>query len=1043
MSLQVLPSSQNDYLNQRIKSLDLSKKEARKYGILSDDNDNIVLLSRLLNGEFAQKTINQKFIDKRNKGKSGAIEQNEFIKAIRFNPSYLKANPTYYSKKEKNFKETPKYLFERGYNLLNYMPLVCEAYNASKKIDILTFQEGTFKAVAHDKNGLFAINGNGILNYKLTNDLKELILKTGLENFVIFHDGDFNQISTKGEILSDKRVNDFKTSALNLANQLYNFQKEHDLKFNIYYAAVNPKQAAKGFDDLLEQERKTGNESAVIEAYKNKVDNKYFIFRKLFKSSARKQIEKYLNIDSLERFYDANKDVLSKIFVFNGVKYQQHKNGSLVVIKNNYLKVDTTNLKVKKYLGEQEDEIYKLIQKYKRIAIDAPTGAGKTTLLLNIIELLKLTGRKAVFVAPTQILTKAIFEDAKNKYINTSILCGGVPTDLNYLDSSLIISTYDKLTHVTDIENRVLIVDESHNLVSAYSYRNEAIKYFQIAIHNAQKTVLLSGTHNDLMLNVFDFHKVKIQVEQQQIVNVLNYVCKSEKDRLTQLLTLLDYNTSQFNDNIDIVLFNSEKQLQIIKETVIKNYDLEESQVCIITSNEKDGAVYQSIINDKIIPKGIKLVLTTCILAEGISINNTNISSLIAVSTHQQKLSTELLKQFSARLRNLKEVDLHLILQSEKILNSSYLDNKLSIFESDVLSAKAQIIKAKSIVKNRSEYLNNAYDYDSTFINHTDKTIFHNHIFETSFNSFHVNKLSILSDIEERQNIDRNNLVLLSELSEYDNVKIVSENELNTGDDLVCEIEVKQMQTSLKEAKKAIKEQKESAILTASQLLQDEEKAAVFVESVYFEKKQNRQLKSYLEKLHFKSKPSFQSAESLEFSEKHNDLINTNFCNEIVKAYVFLKAANAPLSVFKTFIDNWNIKEFKRFKKRFKFFVKLEQSKSAKHKISNLELLDLNSKYEFYKIAVEKINDKTILTSKNINYIITNCKCYKKCKCKAKKYSIREAKQALELFYDFDIKRNSKKEYIYCNFKNIQSEFYEYLSKNVDFKEIDKNILTV
>jgi len=105
-----------------------------------------------------------------------------------------------------------------------------------------------------------------------------------------------------------------------------------------------------------------------------------------------------------------------------------------------------------------------------------------------------------------------------------------------------------------------------------------------------------SGTHNDLMLNVFDFHKVKIKQLEQQIINTTSYECKGEKERLTQLLQLLEYNTNQFNDNIDLVLFNSEKQLQIIKETVIKNYDLEESQVCIITSNEKDGAVYQSII---------------------------------------------------------------------------------------------------------------------------------------------------------------------------------------------------------------------------------------------------------------------------------------------------------------------------------------------------------------------------------------------------------------------------------------------------------------
>jgi len=275
------------YYQSRLDSLSLSKDEALKYGILSNKNDDIELLSRSITGDFAEKVLNSKRV------KTGKLAVKEFIKTTRFNPSYLAKN-----------KDCPKYLFEKGYNLLNFMPLVCDAYNASKQIDTLTIQEGTFKAVAHDKNGLFALNANGILNYKLTPQLKELILKTKPKQFNIFHDGDFNKISTKGDVLSDKRVRMFLISALNFANQLFRFLEENNLKCKVFYSAVNPCQDAKGFDDLLEQER--SNKNKVIDAFKSSKDSEYFIFRKLCKTTVKDKLEQLLNISSLEQFYEAN-----------------------------------------------------------------------------------------------------------------------------------------------------------------------------------------------------------------------------------------------------------------------------------------------------------------------------------------------------------------------------------------------------------------------------------------------------------------------------------------------------------------------------------------------------------------------------------------------------------------------------------------------------------------------------------------------------------------------------------------------------------------
>lgn len=1017
----------SNYYDQRIKSLSLSSGEAvKKYGVLTDEYDNILIRSRSLNGNFRQYLVNSKQV------KAGKTPVYEYPHTKRFNPSFLAKN-----------KDCPKYLFPKNQNFINWMPRSCNAFKEVQTVDSLTIQEGAFKAVQMDKNGFCSVAPNGILNYKLTNDLKEFILTTNPKRIILFYDGDFKNAGRshkKTGIVTDKRQNMFFRSALNMSNSLFDFITEHDLQTLIYFCAVNPNQSAKGYDDLILQERnKNGGCGvlSVVNAFKSCKDSEYFIFKKLFKTTNEKALKKYLQIDNLERFYNHHKAHIKDFFVFKGVKYIKHENGRFTIIKNDYIKINTTHLVVNKFLSEKEKEIFSIIKSQKLTAIDAPTASGKTTLLLNLIELFKKLGLKVVFALPTQILTKSVYKDAiknnnnndiqqtslfpvpktfaiKNNNNDVAILCGGVHVASDYLDKSLIVTTYDKLRSVSDISERILIVDESHNLVSAFSYRANAVRYFQTAFKTAAKTVLLSGTHNDLMLNVFGFHKIKIKQLKQQNVKIFDYETNDFTSKAMQLLE-----QRENSNNVDVILMNSNEQLEIFKSLIIKKFNYSNDEICILNSDTKDSDIYLSIINDKKIKEGVKIVLATQIIAEGISIENKNLGKFIGISTRHQRLSTELIKQATARFRKLSNIDFYLILPSEHVLSSSYLTNKLNTFEHEVLKAKAQILELKSIASDRKKYLSDVLEYDEFFNNHIENTTFYRTVFETTFGAFEVDKLCILSEILEEQNKHRNNLVLVSELQEYEN--IIFADVKHADGNFKDEIEAYELKKYVTEQRQTIKLEKERALLIASNMMKDSSQASILIDSVYFTKKEtNRSLKAYIENYFYSNSRIVQSVDSLNFSNENKELLNTNYFNEIVKSYIyFYHVQLLDNDDVKGILNDFDKFDFKVFKSRLTLFstIAMNNDKKLKKELSNIEKAELKAKYKFYKNALEVIKHDTVITSRNITNIL-------------KGYKAKEAKKTLYLFFDFKEKKNARNIIEYRNFEDLQLTFYKKISNS-------------
>lgn len=1055
MFLQVPSISQNDYKKfalQQFKEIGFkNEKEALENGFSYDVRGNVIYSFKsletglpVLNSEPTNKDAFKRSL----KNKMGTVEPIYTpVISKRLHPSIIDYHTV-------RGEKVGKYKFPAGYNIVYWSNSIIAAYNEASKGIRIVIQEGAKKAASMSLNGFYALAPNGINNYRLTKELKDLIKKCYVSRIDICYDADFFELSSSGEV-TDKRPRNFYKSCLSFANKFFEFIRDENLDCSLYFCAIKDNHDAKGIDDLFYKYRLLGRENEVIEAFEEGKTNDFFIFKKLVKSKAKKRLSKLIGLTSHRTFYDAHQKAIEENkgkFVFNGAKYQRHKDGRFILIELPKVGIDKTIIKVNKYLSSNakdsrltkaEKAIFELIKTNQKLSVAAPTGCGKTTALLNLIQtVIDKLGLKVIFCAPTQLLTKSIFKDAKAKYKSDVAILTGEYKTANHNDKNIIVCTYDQLSKIDDLDERLLIVDESHNLVSAFTYRKTALQFIQLAFSIAAKTVLLSGTPNDLMSKIFNFKAVQIKQKKAQQVKVFSYETET-KDIVFQLSKILNYGSRLKNDCFDLVLFNNKEELEAIKAVFSDRYDLTNDEIVIISSDVKgevnttSKAVYDSIANKKLIPSGVKLILTTCIMAEGISIENTNVGKLVTISTHRSKLDIETIKQFSARLRKLDKLDLHCIVPNETALNKQFLSCPERTATTEIKHVELKLSNLKADFEDQEKKYGYNYNYDEKFLSHIDKNTLLKYIFETNYGQFHIDKLFILSDIQQEKNKTRNNVALFSELELFENITIASDKEkAELSEKGLSEAENIILKSEIEEKQQDIREHKKEALELAKSWLLDSEIESVFIESLYHSKNAtNRQLTEYLEAFYFELKPSFASLEVKQFIDDNRALFDTNYFNEIVKAFVFLRLFINDENFIIDTILNYKKSHFRKLQKRIVFLFRHSVYMSNRNELSNLQ------KAEMKAIAKLDFSLKKVVSSDSVFYSSPLRSYSKKINQKSifniggkNTHSLSRSQiiDSLGLLYDFKAVRMASTDYVYKEFKDLTNE-------NIEIQKMLKN----
>lgn len=326
--------------------------------------------------------------------------------------------------------------------------------------------------------------------------------------------------------------------------------------------------------------------------------------------------------------------------------------------------------------GHLTAEVIKdLIERKQRLLVDSPTGSRKTSTSIQAFkelyrqtivafrELWKQNKQGEchfyIFSAPTIPLTEQVAKEhdipcikggmtnLKTEVVNRSTESGGV-----------YVCTYDKTAEVIQLLTEgidhqgiepkfTVIVDEIHKFTEAYNYRYAAIDKIKNLAEKTVSFIGLSGTPEDVLKENFD-KLIKIDTGDNtspcKNYRVFTYEKKADAD------VMLIPTIQELLKRTKLLLFINDKD-RITRIRDILRYKGISTKV--VTSDTKKSPTYLDIVENKTITDDVQVVISTSVLADGVTIlNKPDWSCLVVTDVGTRAFfNPSTIKQISNRFR--------------------------------------------------------------------------------------------------------------------------------------------------------------------------------------------------------------------------------------------------------------------------------------------------------------------------------------------------------------------------------------------------------
>jgi hypothetical protein len=565
----------------------------------------------------------------------------------------------------------PKYISEPGQTPVAYpTPSAITAYQRETKGGTITFIEGYFKALALSRAGGESVAFGGLGLYNLNSETRKYLNVRRPDKILIAYDGDYSEVrrdKETGRKTSQRKINFFR-SALRFAQQLNDYLASIGHKAKIVWVAVNPDNPAKGADDLLAA---AANPAEVVEDLLNLREGANWTFTKLHATTYEARLKQRFTLDSATCFYHEHADEIGlEIFTYSGLDFRMDE-GELVMVSDPYdVVVDLIPLTITTHLSDETAALDNLLKQYRSLAIQADTGTGKTTFVINWAI---RTGQRLVIVVPTRIQCKQLAKDYPSVFAVYGVAESGRAEQC--LDTQIIVATYDTIHHIPDLANRALVIDEGHNLVNQYGQTRGAVKLFrartltrlQQLAGTAQQVVYLSGTMPKALLHAYGIRMVDVRRLNSPTVHLRRLTAYKDTPQAhaatlaSQLIEDLKTNPHQ----VHFALFNNTKLLNLLRAQLIEASYLKADEIEVLSRtnyNAGETSALDDLVERSEIRPGVRLVLTTSIISEGMNIKNTNVGNVYSAGVKCPDTN----RQWAARLREMGKVDFYLILPAER-----------------------------------------------------------------------------------------------------------------------------------------------------------------------------------------------------------------------------------------------------------------------------------------------------------------------------------------------------------------------------------------
>ena len=507
--------------------------------------------------------------------------------------------------------------------------------------------EGEFKAFALCSLGIPAIGISGInngtiaynaanqtrrefradvLNYaKFTTEraeflplIADFITEYKVKHISLNHDADVFCSSKNSQ--SQTRALNFKTAILDTAKAC------ECLNIEFTYI-VGKNQKLKGVDDLLLHYAKKSDFSTILADFKSlNAKSEYFL---TYKKNRLNRL--------IERLYESSEMSANLTIEHNG------------------------------YLTEIADERFEYeLNHRKRILLKAPTGSGKTTLSHELAdEWHKQNGLPTIIAASLNSIIEQQAAHNKDPY-TVFITAKTKESELrNYLQGNCykIFVNYDNLAEIAAMLGEYnLILDECHELTTAYSYKPEVVRAVQRAAEQAEKAMYMSATPSLLGMSDFYFIEIKSSIVAPKPKGVYY------KKRIVSTLCKAIATIKPQSNVQQIALINNRAQIRKTAKALKKlGYNVK-----TIYTNNLDTTAYNELIKTEILSSDVDVLLCSEKIATGLNIkpNGKQVRLIYAESNRNEAkflagFNKRLYTQFVARVRDVSSIEQILVVTKE------------------------------------------------------------------------------------------------------------------------------------------------------------------------------------------------------------------------------------------------------------------------------------------------------------------------------------------------------------------------------------------
>lgn len=370
------------------------------------------------------------------------------------------------------------------------------------------------------------------------------------------------------------------------------------------------------------------------------------------------------------------------------------------------------HLTIEKYVSEVLPEVLQFVDEHKKVVLRAETGKGKTTAFVRDFHKHRPHSRLLI-LAPLTI----IVEQNANEYKGKGVFLTGKSTmneKIEALKEKIVFATYEQGIKLLEGHTfDYIVIDEIHQLLTANSFKRDVIAELTPLLKDC-KLIGLTGTPTQIFSKL-DFKLLDIDVKHPKQTEievrysnikafdiVINHLAKSKKGKTLIRLNEIETIHEIIKQLISTQLYNENEILFLYSTKEIKH--------------SKD---YLNLAHERHFFDNYKLIFTTSLIDEGLSIEQAGFSDVIFIETNYNP-RPEPIKQYFARFRNEEPERKNYLYLRKKENQQATRFHPETMFDSDLLELEKEADKneATDVLTTYNNLLsNNKYYYNNATVN--------------------------------------------------------------------------------------------------------------------------------------------------------------------------------------------------------------------------------------------------------------------------------------------------------------------------------------